>query len=110
VTNNTAVECNLGSINCRCSTSGTCDIGLHCNVYYTCIEDFMHNVSGYDYFLSGHGTVQKTVGYVSLSIVVSFFILLIGCKLLKTYVSRKVSGDNGVLLADLQKDEASVRI
>jgi len=108
ITNNTD-ECYIGSKNCRCSTGGTCDIGLHCSVDYTCME-LMHNISGYNIYLSGQSTVQKTVGYISLSIVGAFFIVLVGFKLLKMFVGRKVSCHNGVLLEDMIYAEAGTNI
>lgn len=110
VTNDTNVECYIGSKNCPCSVGGTCDIGLVCNVDHTCIEDLMHNMSGYNYYLSGQNTVQKTVGYVSLSIVVSLFIVFAGFKLLKMFLARKISGHNGVLLEDMQYANAGTNI
>jgi len=103
VTNDTnVIECYIGSDNCPCSTDGTCDHGFHCNVNHTCMEDLVHNLSGYNYFLSGQGHVPETVGYVGLSLVASFFIILVGYKLLKMYVARKNSCYDGVDMEDVK--------
>jgi len=107
---------------CPCTDNGTCDVGLVCDEHDRChlnhtgkgkgnvtnntnVEDLMLNISGYNYYLSGQRAVQETVGYVSLSIVGAFFILLVGFKLVKIFVGRKVSFQNG-LLEDMNLSEA----
>jgi len=95
------IECYIGSSNCPCSTGGTCDPGFRCSLNHTCLEDLVHNLSGYNYFLSGQSYVPETIGYVGLSLVVCFFIVLAGFKLLKMYVAHKSSCYDGVDMEDV---------